>query len=87
MDLMTVGGGYDAVGFNNVYPYQWNAPVTTKKVVTETMEYDEKGNIVKRTVVTEETTTTPQQPYITWNTANGYGYVSDNGSFFSGPKN
>lgn len=41
----------------------------TKKV-TETMEYDEKGNLVKRTVVTEETTNTPvpSAPYVTYNT-------------------
>jgi hypothetical protein len=35
------------------------------------MEYDEKGNLVKRTVVTEETTQTPAPttPYITYNSS------------------
>lgn len=36
----------------------WTQPRVTRKV-TETMEYDEKGNLVKRTVVTEETTDRP----------------------------
>ena len=53
-----VGGSYDA----SIYPTypnpSWTAPKVTKKV-TETMEYDEKGNLVKRTVVTEETTDRP----------------------------
>jgi hypothetical protein len=53
-------GGYFQPG------YTWYQNTTTKKV-TETLEYDEKGNLVKRTIVTEEfTPKTYQQPY-NWN--------------------
>ena len=50
------------------YPPKYPAPKTITKV-TETMEYDEAGNLVKKTVVTETTTEQPVYPTtVTWNT-------------------
>lgn len=43
------------------YPPKYQAPKTITKV-TETMEYDEAGNLVKKTVVTETTTEQPVDP-------------------------
>ena len=49
-----------------IYPF-YQSPKTNSKV-TETMEYDEAGNLVKKTVVTETTTEQPVYPTtVTWN--------------------
>ena len=47
------------------YNYRRPSATTTKKTVT-TREYDSNGKLVKETV--EETTTTSEQPVVTWNT-------------------
>lgn len=59
-----------------VYPNQWHSPKTVTKV-TETMEYDEKGNLVKKTVVTETTTEQGNYPTVTWNTYESNKHVYD----------
>lgn len=45
--------------------YRRPSTTTTKKTVT-TREYDSDGKLVKETI--EETTTTSEQPVVTWNT-------------------
>jgi hypothetical protein len=56
----------------------WWEPSKVVKRTTETLEYDEKGNLVKRTIVTEETTVPPYgtRPYV-WNTGLGVSFFRD----------